>query len=524
MEFINKLYQETPAMIISLFRMVLQPQGQIAKAINAVILLLAAMVMAWALFQATLILVAWFKLATLKKTIAKDKNKTWSPEDINSLVKRRSHTTRRFLEKLKTVHRLREDVNAVLESVDHLDASTRWRAYGILKYPISSLIIFGLLGTVWGLQKAIYSMLPTLQGTMDIDQLKAVMVGTLTGMQTAFATTLAGLICSIILGFFILVMFKTFIDRQLIKEKQFLVTKIIPIFSPISTEQLKRISDQTKELKGTVGDIANQSELLFQPIIESANGLKSSLDSFYSASHSMIEVSKTVQNFSDVLENSLSQLAHTMQGVSDSMGTFMSVQSDIEGTVKNLKHLPDHFDLLMKSLTEEFKKHQSEVQASSDRSLGQRIESLSEVITALSEESGKWRQENVDHVKTVTKAADGTFAQIKTEVSQLVDKFSETANRMDKVSDKVSRGIEALNDGQKQIGDAYLDAFKQKMDLIHSNFVLLIEQLSNDEQQRNQQIVNALTEWVAYNEFLSRMLNNMEQLPNLIGNAVAGKS
>jgi hypothetical protein len=142
----------------------------------------------------------------------------------------------------------------------------------------------------------------------------------------------------------------------------------------------------------------------------------------------------------------------------------------------------------------------------------------------MSEESKKWRQENVDHVTNVTDAANGALSQITTEVTQLANKFSETANRMDKVSDKISQGIEALSDGHKHIGDAHLDAFKQQMELIHGNFIALIEQLSNDEQQRNQQIVNALTEWVAYNEFLSRMLNNMEQLPKLIGNAIANKS
>jgi vacuolar-type H+-ATPase subunit H len=108
-------------------------------------------------------------------------------------------------------------------------------------------------------------------------------------------------------------------------------------------------------------------------------------------------------------------------------------------------------------------------------------------------------------------------------VAQVVEKFVNVAKTIDKAIESAQRSVESFNAGHQKIGDAHLNEFRQKMEIIQEKVTALIEKMAGDEQHRNQQIVNAMTEWVAYNQFLSVMLNDMKQLPRLIGSAVAGR-
>jgi predicted nucleic acid-binding Zn-ribbon protein len=126
-------------------------------------------------------------------------------------------------------------------------------------------------------------------------------------------------------------------------------------------------------------------------------------------------------------------------------------------------------------------------------------------------------------VAAVSKAADDAVARVKTDVAHVVEKFVNVAKTIEKVNESVLKSVESLNAGHQKIGDAHLSEYKEKMKIIHEKVEKLIDKMADDEQQRNQQIVNAMTEWVTYNEYLSKVHNEMKQLPRLIGSAVAGK-
>ncbi|MFZ5836565.1 MAG: flagellar motor protein MotA [Pseudomonadota bacterium] len=94
---------------------------------------------------------------------------------------------------------------AVLDSIfSRLD-----EARDISRYLVGLLIFLGLLGTFWGLINTLSSIGATIQGlsvqggdiTIVFDQLKAGLQAPLTGMGTAFSSSLFGLAGSLILGF-----------------------------------------------------------------------------------------------------------------------------------------------------------------------------------------------------------------------------------------------------------------------------------------------------------------------------------
>lgn len=75
----------------------------------------------------------------------------------------------------------------------------------LARHILGTVIILGLIGTLWGLSTAIIEVRPLItdiEQLDDLEQMAQVIRQTLAGMSTAFATTLAGLFASLGLGIF----------------------------------------------------------------------------------------------------------------------------------------------------------------------------------------------------------------------------------------------------------------------------------------------------------------------------------
>jgi hypothetical protein len=194
-------------LIFDFFSYIFYPHSPISQLINNIIFIITGGLLVWIIAQYSRISLAYRTLIRFKKSLLGNKDNSKTHAEIEKLI---SGKGKKLLKKrISIVRNLREDANGTLDAIDHLDSDLRWETTGILKYPTSSLVIFGLLGTVWGLQKAVYSLLPTLQKELDLLKLQEVMQGTLAGMQTAFTTTLTGLFCSLVIGFIASVFLKT---------------------------------------------------------------------------------------------------------------------------------------------------------------------------------------------------------------------------------------------------------------------------------------------------------------------------
>ena len=115
-----------------------------------------------------------------------------------------------YLVKSSIYKRIRDLVQIKQNSgeIDHdvlgdIHAGAASRKAGLSNYILGVLIILGLIGTLQGLITATFEVQPLLRDIQDLDQLPRIsnaLQGTLRGMNTAFVTTLAGLITSLGLG------------------------------------------------------------------------------------------------------------------------------------------------------------------------------------------------------------------------------------------------------------------------------------------------------------------------------------
>jgi ABC-type transporter Mla subunit MlaD len=509
-----------PGLFTEFFGYIFHPVTPLAVFINSVILFIAGLILLWILLQLIRITVAYWKFSRFRYRILKEKDRIWKEPEIDRLARKWNCRHPWLLKRLSTVRKLRDDTNATIDALEDIDADLRWWTYGVLKYPNASLIVLGLLGTVWGLQKAIHSMLPTVQGELDLERLKMVMVGTLSGMQTAFATTLAGLFCSVVIGFIITILLKGYLDKFLASVKSFLVNSIIPIYSLLGSEHLQSLAEQTKELKESVASVVEQSDLLFQPIIESAENIKSGMDQIHSAAHSFVAASEGMRVFNETLSGNLQTLTDTLNEVNASVTAFNRVQTDIDRTLKDIAALPEHFESLMKSLTGEFVSHQDRLRREQNQAFAEKLEALSGIVEGMSGTVDTWRKDTEAAKGVLTETAEGSVGRLTDEVSALLTRVAESGTRLEDTNRTLAESLETLKTQQAAVGERYLKTFGEQTETMKTALTEMVSRSREDQTHIQRQVIDAIAEWVAYNRYLSRLLEGLDQLPNRIAREV----
>ena len=128
------------------------------------------------------------------------------------------------------------------------------RKASFANYILGILIILGLIGTLRGLITAITEIQPLLQDIQNLDQLPTISDAlrlTLSGMSTAFVTTLAGLLTSLALGFFGW-LFNREQSAFLTQFERFISTEIIPRFTQTPESSIESAVTQLTECTNTL--------------------------------------------------------------------------------------------------------------------------------------------------------------------------------------------------------------------------------------------------------------------------------
>lgn len=509
---------QTTGIILEFFDYIFFPQSEISQIINLVIFAIAACILGWILIQYFRIGIAYFRFKQFRKVIEEKKDKVLTHENVEDILKKQKHKL--INRKILIINKLREDSKGMLDAIDHIDAELQWHTYGILRYPISSLIIFGLLGTVWGLQRAIYSLMPTMQNELDLEKLQEVMLGTLTGMQTAFTTTLAGLFFSIVFGFIAFTFLKTSVNRYIVDVKRFLIQSIIPAYTLLGSDHLDTLSEKTRELKESVSDIAKHSDILFQPIIESAGNFKSGMDQVFSAAQTFITASESINNLSSTLNGSLQHLSGTLAEVRQSLDMSRDIQDEIEKTVKYIAGVPEYFDKLMNRLTDEFKAHQEKMEQQHASKLITQIDRLTDTVEGLSSQSEEWKKESAETGNFLRNAAKESIGEFYDRIDALLKKVTKSSLNMDEINRTLTGTLEKISTDQTTISDQYVNAHKNQLDAITRVLHNFMSDSQKNQDHNNKQVLDAISEWVQYNQLLVKALDGINTLPEKIAKAV----
>ncbi|MCK6622028.1 MAG: MotA/TolQ/ExbB proton channel family protein [Calditrichaceae bacterium] len=481
--------------IQELLKFIFAPETAIARIINVTILLVAAIILGWMGIYALRIRNAFGRLNKLKKYFDGLDSDHKSTEKVEALAEDKQFRHPWFSSRLAAIKKLREDPNATIDSIDNLDMDLRWKTYGILRFPNGSLVILGLFGTVWGLQKAVYSLLPTIQGNLNLDSIKEVMIGTLTGMQTAFATTLAGLICSLLIGFAISVWLKGYLNHYINELKHFLVESVIPLYSVMGTSHLERLAEQAKSLKKSVMEISNRSDRLFQPIVESANKMSEGMGKIFEASQTFITASKTVEDFSANLSGSLATLTTSLGEVKRAMDTYNKIQTDIEKSLNSIADIPDEFKQFMSEITQKFTIYQAKLQEEQDKILG------------------KHREAN-----------DQETTKLLAQVGQLLKQFEAISSRIGEVHNSLETTWKNIDQGQKTFIEQYKQAGVEQQEKIRSALEKILIDAQKNQDFRNKQVLDAISSWVIYNQQLSEHVGKLpEHIARALNNGNSGR-
>ena len=309
------------------------------------------------------------------------------------------------------------------DALADIHAGEASRKAGLSNYILGILIILGLIGTLRGLITAIIEVQPLLRDIQDLDQLPTISDAlrlTLSGMSTAFVTTLAGLVTSIALGL-LGWLFNLANSAFLTKFERYVSTEILPYFTqaPESAidSNIKQLTDSTNTLKFTTKENARIMNDAIHRLTDTSWG--GFLDQLYGMSMNFGETSKdlleslrkikehqaiienTVADFKDTTATSVSQIAGVVDSFEKLITTSMSKISEYQSSVESYKdligqsmgHVADYQEALRKGLensVESFRELIAESMAQvseNQEALGKGLESTVESFRELIAES-----------------------------------------------------------------------------------------------------------------------------------------
>ena len=115
-------------------------------------------------------------------------------------------------QRIDLLYRVRQIHSLTIDLLDRLDYLEESKNYRFIRFTANTLIILGLIGTVFGLAISVGEILPAIDNAKSIGnvtKLAEAMANTMSGLQTAFNTTLVALACTFLLG-----LFTSFVQRR----------------------------------------------------------------------------------------------------------------------------------------------------------------------------------------------------------------------------------------------------------------------------------------------------------------------
>ncbi len=185
----------------------------------------------------------------------------------------------------KTRQLTSQNTQFMLENVDARLEESR----AISRYVISLLVFLGLLGTFWGLMITTSSLAEIFGGSFDglqsenfLSQLLGQLAQPLSGMRTAFASSLFGLSASLIMGFIHLQVNQA--QNRFTFAVEDILTQLTQWQENISLQQMQNFLEQSQTQIESLAQIAVQQNHSMQNIQMMIDGLKKDMPSLYEQS------------------------------------------------------------------------------------------------------------------------------------------------------------------------------------------------------------------------------------------------
>lgn len=417
-------------------------------------------------------------------------------------------------------------LSAILAGHESIKAS-------LAQHILSIVIIFGLIGTLWGLSSAIIEVSPLIvdiEQFDDLSKIAQVIRETLAGMSTAFATTLTGLLMFLFLGCFGL-LFRRQQSVFLTEFEEFVSIEIMPHFAPTSVDSIQPIVSQlvqstnilkfaTKENIAVMrqaiqqltdtswGGHLEQEYALANQFGETSDNLLKSLNSL---GNYQSQVKIAFESFERLTEDSMSQITQSRNQFQEML------DNSLEKSQSQTKSIVESFEKLTAESMSEITQSQRQLRESLDRSLSnqsQKLEAIikffqnsqSEFINDLSAKIKAGNEELISHLT-------GVLDLVKTEMKSIVQPQQEMALALTELSSelKVRSSIDRQNQIFEQI-EAHLNRSEDYADEQEK----LLHNLDGSLQAFNKNISARLNRSIE-EELLYEILGTLEELNDRMG-------
>ncbi len=331
--------------------------------------------------------------------------------------------------------------------IDHdvlgdIHAGEASRKAGLSNYILGILIILGLIGTLKGLITAIIEVQPLLKDIQDLDQLPTIsnaLQRTLSGMSTAFVTTLAGLVTSLGLGLCSW-LFNLLNSVFLTKFETVVSTEIIPHFTqaPESTIEysMDRLQVSVDEFKLATEDNVRKMEQAIQQLTEKS--WDAYLEQQYVITQELREIPAELRGSLGGINEYQVLIKSTVESSEETAKQFMNKISEFQTTVDTMVN---DFTVMTEGAISQVSKYQATL-----------LEGLGNVVL-------DFKAENAG-LKTTIREAQSSQARFVDELANnLADTLTNTLEKqlqsmLQPITDSQQVMMEGLREGELKISSA----------------------------------------------------------------------
>ena len=369
-----------------------------------------------------------------------------------------------------------DDLHAWLHTFDpSLQHAVRLRVEGetialpapvLTPYLVGLLVMLGLLGTFIGMVDTLKGAVVALEGSSELEAIRAGLAAPIEGLGLAFGTSVAGVAASAMLG-----LLSTLSRRERIKTSQLLDQHMIQSLRHFSgnyqqQQAFKAIQDQAQALPAVVDQLSNLAISLeaFSEKIE--QGLLANQDQFHDS------LKKRYRELNEAVDHSLKNtLAASAQQISDNIHPFAekTLTQVHEATLATQQQLNQLNEQQLQAMNEAVQATHTLVHESLETSLAEQkqvtsalLENMNTVVMDANKKLHSTSQQLFDHFNTSSEQwaeqqqenATKLSATIRQELEQLRQEESERGGaavaRLSQLENVVSEHLRSLGQALEQ--------------------------------------------------------------------------
>jgi hypothetical protein len=363
------------------------------------------------------------------------------------------------VQRLKSIVKQNPSFNyAEIAELAYMKENSRW-SLNIVKFSRVNLVVLGLLGTFLGLSLLVGD-IDTVFATIDARNVKALldsfrkatkeMAHIIVPMQTAFSTSLVGLLGTLLLSFFITILDwtrKKFFTRM----ESFFITNLIPL---LTVKDEAGIADDLKIAAGKLDNVSVRLSDLSGEIADDMEHVHQIVNIFETSTAGII---KSQENLLKLIQDMEFMIHEVREDTRLSREEGIRLLNTLDVHLKNMDEfnqrfvqLQMNFDTWISKLVTPFNKQQQDfthiLQGAADANK-KILSQLSREITLHYDAINNTFKQHMETYKTFVEDTTRDYGQnMKTAVTEVLEGFESYESTMMEISEKLKTVAEDLKD------------------------------------------------------------------------------